>query len=486
MNIQKIVWIIPLAGLLGLIAAPDRAVAQEGARAVSILSDAECWERLPAPKSGRSAPLPNWAKVVAVHFPRTAASLLELDLVHRTKSPIDPGLRSAMRWVIARANRCAYAEATAIADARRADVSDADISRLQSGDLAGFRPEDRAALEFAKKMTLASSEVTDAEFASLVKSFGAEKVAAMVLLCAYGNFQDRLLLSLGVPPEPDGPLAPVEVAFEPSSLATKMAAPQRTEPRPLGDVKRLDIVNDEPSWTAIPFESLQSKLETQRSRPTRLTVPPWSEVEQNLPQGFTRPTRIVWNLICLGYAPKLAMPWETLMRTNGAEGGSKVDRVFSLSLFWVVTRAIDCPYCMGHCEMNWEVAGLDTARISERSRVLASADWSPFPEEEQRALALARKLTQTPWAVTQEETSQLARDFGPDRALQILLYASRCNYMTRISNGFQLTLERDNVFWEYYGVEPPKTTATKTPASTTDEVRPAADEKRAGQPQVPK
>jgi hypothetical protein len=29
-------------------------------------------------------------------------------------------------------------------------------------------------------------------------------------------------------------------------------------------------------------------------------------------------------------------------------------------------------------------------------------------------------------------------------------YASRCNYMTRISNGFQLSLERDNVFFEYY------------------------------------
>ena len=30
------------------------------------------------------------------------------------------------------------------------------------------------------------------------------------------------------------------------------------------------------------------------------------------------------------------------------------------------------------------------------------------------------------------------------------MYASRCKYMTRISNGFQLTLERENVFFEYY------------------------------------
>ena len=29
------------------------------------------------------------------------------------------------------------------------------------------------------------------------------------------------------------------------------------------------------------------------------------------------------------------------------------------------TRAIRCPYCMGHCEMNWEVAGLTRDEIAE-------------------------------------------------------------------------------------------------------------------------
>jgi hypothetical protein len=34
--------------------------------------------------------------------------------------------------------------------------------------------------------------------------------------------------------------------------------------------------------------------------------------------------------------------------------------------------------------------------------------------------------------------------------------ALRCNYMTRISNGSQLSLERDNVFFEYYADDQPK------------------------------
>jgi hypothetical protein len=138
------------------------------------------------------------------------------------------------------------------------------------------------------------------------------------------------------------------------------------------------------------------------------------------------------------------------MRTNGAEMRKKLDRVFGISLFWVVTRTIDCPYCMGHCEMNWEVAGLSKGLIAERSRLLAGDDWSSFPPEEQRAYAFARKLTKAPWEISVDDVRGLDRDFGHERAVAVLTAACKGHYMTRISNGFQLALERDNVFREWY------------------------------------
>ena len=165
-------------------------------------------------------------------------------------------------------------------------------------------------------------------------------------------------------------------------------------------------------------------------------------------------TRVVWSLVVFGYVPELAAPWEAVMWINGAENGRRFDRVFGLSLFWIVTRSIDCPYCMGHCEMNWEVIGMTPSQIAERSRALASDDWSCFPPAEQRALAFARKLTRSPGEVTTDDVRGLTSDFGIDPALSILMYACRCNYMVRISNGFQLTLERDNVFYDYYGIKP--------------------------------
>ena len=111
---------------------------------------------------------------------------------------------------------------------------------------------------------------------------------------------------------------------------------------------------------------------------------------------------------------------------------------------------------MGHCEMNWEVAGLSTEAIANRSRILAGDDWSDFTPAEQAALSFARKLTKTPGQINQDDIQILREGFGDQRALFIMLNSSRYNYMTRISNGFQLTLESENVFWDYYNLAPKK------------------------------
>ena len=88
----------------------------------------------------------------------------------------------AMRWVAAHANTCKYAEAYAAFDARRAGLDDAAIEALRNGDHTRWSDAERAALEFARKMTIESTKVSDAEFAALAKSFGEKKAAAMVLL----------------------------------------------------------------------------------------------------------------------------------------------------------------------------------------------------------------------------------------------------------------------------------------------------------------
>ena len=113
---------------------------------------------------------------------------------------------------------------------------------------------------------------------------------------------------------------------------------------------------------------------------------------------------------------------------------------------------------MGHCEMLLEVAGLDRHAVAERTRQLAGSDWSMFPPTEQRAYAYARKLSRTPWELTRADYQTLEADLGPDQAMATFWWLCRGLYMTRVSDGFQLPLERENVF---QNMEPPRETTTQ-------------------------
>ena len=86
--------------------------------------------------------------------------------------------------------------------------------------------------------------------------------------------------------------------------------------------------------------------------------------------------------------------------------------------------------------------------LADRTRQLASNDWSAFPLEEQRAYAYARKLSKAPWTLTAEDYRTLEQDLGPEKAMSTFWWLCRGLYMTRISDGFQLPLERENVFGE--------------------------------------
>src|SRR5579875_1891301 len=101
---------------------------------------------------------------------------------------------------------------------------------------------------------------------------------------------------------------------------------------------------------------------------------------------------------------------------------------------------------MGHCEMLLAVAGLDKSALDERERRLASGDWSSFPPGDRAAFLFARKQSREPWSISSEDMLRLIDHFGVERTLDVLFWACRCHYMTRVADAFQIPLERDNVF----------------------------------------
>jgi hypothetical protein len=101
---------------------------------------------------------------------------------------------------------------------------------------------------------------------------------------------------------------------------------------------------------------------------------------------------------------------------------------------------------MGHCEMLLAVAGLDKKALEERTRRLASGDWSSFSPGDRAAFLFARKQAKEPWSINAADMQGLIDHFGTERALDVLWWTCRCHYMTRVADAFQIGLERENVF----------------------------------------
>jgi len=428
------------------------------------VSNEQAWKLLPPSDGTRTEELPIWARMMVSELPRTTAAYLELDRAQRTLGAVSPDLRAACRFVSAKTIGCEYSMATARADAKSAHVPAEKWSSIEDESWKTWSKDEQLALEFAKQMSLDSDSIADEFFSNLVAKFGDQAAACMVLHSAYANFQDRFLLCLQISQEESVGSPPVTARFAPAGLVSTTTPPLNLAPS-TGDIASTtadpppastkSAIEKNKMHTWLPFEGLQTRLDQQRKRKTRLPIPEWGAITPKLPEGLMdKPSDIVWYRIAFGYASELAVPFEIYMRTAGSEIKKNWDRIFGNSIFWIVTDAMKCPYCMGHCEMNWEVAGLSTEAIATRSRILAGDDWSAFTLAEQAALSFARKLTTHPGQISQGDIQILRQGFGDQRALFIMLNSSRYNYMTRISNGFQLTLESENVFWDYYDLAP--------------------------------
>ena len=309
---------------------------------IPIPSQAAAWRHLPSAAKGARQPLPSWARVLAPTLPRTTSVLLELDYLQRTHSSIDRALRGKIRWVIAHANRCSYTEAMAAADLRRAGLSETEL-RILAGDFSGLPSGEREVLTFARQLTLAADRVSDEDVVGLIRHIGEKQVVAVVLLVAYGNFQDRLILALGLPSDAEACVPPLEVRFITEDNPSDKSSAQRVSPAN-GQIAPGDVREDDTEWRALDYAQLQSHMERQRARRSRIAVPVWENVQKLIPANYPvkRPIRIRWSLVCLGYQPELGAGWLRGLRTFADE--AKQDRVFEESLFWVITRSLHCFY----------------------------------------------------------------------------------------------------------------------------------------------
>ncbi len=396
------------------------------------LSDEAAWACLPARVRGAVAPLPLWARTLARTLPRTTAAMLELDFAHRAGSPLNPKLRGLIRWTAAQAVHSEYGKAYALADLRAAHVGEDEV-RVLTGDPDSLPDETRQVLAFVHRLSTAAVTLTDEEVAHLVSRHGEKQVVAIVFCVAYCNFLDRLTLALGLSVESGGPLPPLEVRFEKRWLAIDPIPPARARFHPEASAHSLDAEGlKDPNWNTAELTGIRCNVIARKAQRSRIALP------------ATDPTANRWGLVGQTYQPALLVAWSACTQAFAEEADQ--DPVFEQSLFWVVTRTKQCFYCMGHTEMMLVVAGLDSKAINDRVQLLAGGDWSSLRPAERIALQFAHKQAKNPAAIEPRDVRALVGMCGPSRALDVIWWSCRCNYMMCIADAFLLPLEGINVF----------------------------------------
>lgn len=124
-----------------------------------------------------------------------------------------------------------------------------------------------------------------------------------------------------------------------------------------------------------------------------------------------------------------------------ADPAMKFDNVFSVELFWIVSRVNNCHYCLGHQEVKLKAAG-----VTERQLFELDTNWKKFPADQQAAFAFARKLTYAPHAITSDDIDALRKHFEPERILEIAFLVGRYNSTNRWTDSLGIPQEDHREF----------------------------------------
>lgn len=285
--------------------------------------------------------LPVWAERLAETLPESTLALLELDYRHRRLNPLGAAQAAKLRWIVADALGSSYGRQSAEFDLRGEGWSDEELSTW-TRDWNATESPDREVLQFARQLTVAGHAVTDEAVASLLGQSDPETVVAMVHTVAFANFQNRLHMGILDEGSVEAHLGPV---LPPSGWQTGdgLELPSRRSIDEANQIAQdLNLMVPPLDWGTVNLPLIKTKLTAQTQRSLRVPLPELSRLDFLPEEERRRSEKVIWSRVSLSYQPELTQGWFKLMRTFRRE--TELDRVFSNSMFWVVTRANECFY----------------------------------------------------------------------------------------------------------------------------------------------
>jgi uncharacterized peroxidase-related enzyme len=141
-------------------------------------------------KAGR---VNNMVKVMA-HKPNILGPFLDFYKQVWVSGALDPKIKELVYLRTSLMNGCTYCSRAHTATAKRRGVTDEQVQALKEPGGSGqeiFTEEERAALQFAEKLTAWPAAVQAADLDAVGKYFNDEQIEELVLAVATANFTNR-------------------------------------------------------------------------------------------------------------------------------------------------------------------------------------------------------------------------------------------------------------------------------------------------------
>ncbi len=353
---------------------------------------------------------------------------------------LDYAFKTQLFWIASRVNNCQYCQGHQESKLLSAGLTEDDIAALD-GDWSGHTAAERAAFAFARKLSYAPHELTDADINTLRKHYKDMQILEMVLSVSGNNVSNRWKEGVGVPQRKD------EGGYARSEDPTR---PRGTYLTPTSE-KFQNVITK-----VAPLE-----FDTKSGKPTMATVcrrPPLesrAEVEQALADCRQRSARLPLvdeekaRAILAENAPTGPLPhWVRLLANFPAEGVSRYSTIrladeksdlsplLKAQVSWIIARQDRAWYALGQAQRRLRELGQSDDQIAA-----LDGDGKAFTPRERSLFVVAKKLAASPVVLTDREVTQAVELAGPRDVVQTIHYTTTRAYFDRVTEAAGLPLE---------------------------------------------
>jgi len=335
------------------------------------------------------------------------------------KGTVAPEIKAAMGLRIAQVNGSPYVAAHMLRVLKGHDRGGVLRSAMEGSAGSRLSTSEQVALRYAEILTR-TVNIAPSEFEPVAATFNDSEIVELTMTVSFFNFFTRYTEALHLPVE----------SWALDGTMTWPARAASPTPKP-----RIALLADDEITAAAAALALAKDPAAQQAR-------------NSLGLGMANSQRAMLRV------PGIQQAW----RAFGSSFREKatIGRDIQLQVSFAVSTANECRYCTLHQVQGLRRLGVDPIKLQAMRK-----DDSALTPRELVAVKFARRLTDRPSGISDEDYAAVKKEFGDAGAIEVVLQTCNFAFMNRFTDGLQLPSEDEaiKVYHETYG-------ATWTPATS--------------------